>query len=224
MSTQAEIKALVTEHWKRTDKDIDAAISGAYREILSIIPHHKNEDRVYRDLVEGIAFYPLPNSFLRINHPIRLIDSDGSSDSTGSFPLRFMSKDEYDFWTPYPDSPNPSKGIPWGYALWKNSIYVTSIPDKTYIAEINLGGEINDLLVEADESILSVTFDETVAAGALKRLFGGVKLYDDMGYWANVYINGHAGDQGAIVGGIKLLKQIEEDNFKPMGVVKNNPL
>lgn len=182
------------------------------------------QDRVYKTVVANRAEYALPDSFLRINHPLRLIDPDASSSSTSSFPLKFLTKDEYDQWEPNPNADTPSSGTPWGYTIWKNCIYLVALPDKAYQIEINLGGEHTELVADDDQTIFSEAWDETIAAGALKRLFGMLSQFDRSQYWQGVYLVGSVGDQGALVGGLKLLRQLERDNTQATLIVKNNSL
>lgn len=192
--------------------------------MLSVVGHHKLQDRVYKSIVSGQYELSLPSGVLRINHPIKLIDPTGGSLSVNSGPLRFITKEEYDAVEPESDDVSPSIGIPWGYTLWKNSIYIVTIPSKAYTLEINIGGEPVDLLVDTDESILSSVWDETIKAGALMRLFGSVKLHDESLIWRKIYLNGYEGDDGALVGGLNLLKQLDHDNFNAVLIVKNQPL
>ena len=192
--------------------------------MLSTVAHHKLQDRVYKSIVAGQYELSLPSGILRINHPIKLIDPTGGALSVNSGPLRFMTKEEYDAVEPESDDVSPSTGTPWGYTLWKNSIYIVTIPNKAYTLEINIGGEAVDLLADADESILSSVWDETIKAGALTRLFGSVKLYTDADYWRKVYLNGQEGDDNMLVGGLNLLKQLDHDNFNAVLIVKNQPL
>jgi len=227
MSTLAELETKVKQIYKRNDADtlpVKTAINDTYKAMLSVIGHHKLQDRMYKDIAVGQYEITLPLGILRIENPIKIIDPMGGSEGTNSYPLRFMTKAEYDTVEPYPESAVPGVGIPWGYTLWKNSIYLTSIPDKTYILEIPLGGEPVDLLEDADDSILSSVWDETIMAGALHRLFASVKLYTDSDYWRKVYINGSEGDGYMLVGGLNLLRQLDHDNFSAASIVRNQPL
>ena len=139
-----------------------------------------------------------------------------------------MSKSDYDYWEPAPDlaqnAGNPTTGIPWAYCLWKNSIYLTAIPDREYTLEIAIGGEPVDLLADGDESILSSVWDETIAAGALARLYRSVKLYDDAKIWNAIYLHGEEDDGGTLIGGLKLLQQLDEDNTQGPLIIRNQPL
>jgi hypothetical protein len=213
--------------YKRNDSDTTppkTAINETYRAMLSVIGHHKLQDREYKDIIAGQFEISLPLGLLRINHPIKLIDPTAGSEGANSYPLRFITKGEYDQIEPYPDAASPSEGVPWGYTLWKNSIYLTSVPDRAYLLEMNVGGEPVDLLVDSDASILSNVWDETIMAGALSRLFASVKLYTDADYWRKVYLNGSEGDGYLLVGGLNLLRQLDRDNFNAVSIVKNQPL
>lgn len=227
MSTLADLVAQVGMIYKRDDPSTlqpKTAINQTYKAMLAVIGHHKLQDRAYKDVSVGQFEISFPSGILRIHHPIKLIDPAGGSEGANSYPLRFMTKGEYDYWEPYPEATNPGTGVPWGYALWKNSIYLTSIPDKTYTLEIAMGGDPVDLLVDVDESILSSVWDETIMAGALHRLFLAVKLYTDSDYWRRVYLNGSEGDGNMLVGGLNLLRQLDRDNFNAVPLVRNQPL
>jgi hypothetical protein len=227
MSTLLELETRVKKIWKRDDADttpVKYAINDTYKAMLSVLGHHKLQDRMYKDIIAEQFEISLPLGILRINHPIKLIDPAGGSEGANSYPLRFMTKAEYDDLEAYPEATDPGTGTPWGYALWKNSIYLTSIPDKAYLLEINMGGEPVDLLVDADASILSSVWDETIAAGALHRLFASVKLYTDSDYWRKAYLNGSEGDGNMLVGGLNLLRQLDRDNSNAVSIIKNQPL
>ena len=229
MSTLLDLYTQLKQIYKRDDADTlqpKTAINYTYRAMLAAIGHHKLQDRVYKDIVEGQFEISLPTGILRIQHPIKVIDPDAGSQATGSYPLTFMTKMDYDFWEPAPDlwETDHSTGIPWGYCLWKNSLYITSIPDREYTLEIAIGGEPTDLLNDVDESILSSLWDETIVAGALSRLFAAMKLYDDASYWRKVYLNGNEGDDANLVGGLNLLRQLDRGNYRGPIIINNQPL
>jgi hypothetical protein len=229
MSTLLELYNQVKQIYKRDDADTlqpKTAINYTYKAMLACIGHHKLQDRAYKNIVQGQYEVSLPEGILRIKHPIKIIDPLGGSEATGSYPLRFISKGEYDFWEPAPDlwATGNSTGIPWAYCLWKNSIYLTSIPDRNYTLEFALGGEPVDLLADTDESILSSVWDETIVAGSLSRLFVATKLYDDAKIWNGIYINGQENDQHTLIGGLKLLQRLDEDNTRGPIIIRNQPL
>jgi hypothetical protein len=227
MSNLLELETQVKQIYKRDDTGTlqpKTAINDTYKAMLAIIGHHKLQDRAYKDIIADQYEISLPSSLLRIHHPIKLIDPEGSADSVNSGSLRFVSKQEYDAMEPEADDDEPSSGTPRAYTLWKNAIYLTPPPDKAYTLEMNIGGEPVDLLVDADESILSSVWDETIKAGALHRLYAAVKLYDDSEYWRKVYLNGSEGDGYLVVGGLNLLRQLEGENTKAPLIVENQPL
>jgi len=229
MSTLLELTNKVKQIYKRDDADTlqtSVAINDTYKAMLAVLGHHKLQDRAYKNIVKGQYEVSLPDGFLRIHHPIKLIDPDGGSQATSSYPLRFMTKQEYDYWEPSPDlwAMDNSTGIPWGYCIWKNSIYITSIPDRDYTLEMMIGGDPVDLLTDSDESILSSTWDETIMAGALSRLYAAVKLYTDADYWRKVYLNGSEGDGASLVGGLNLLRQLDSGNTHGPIIITNQKL
>lgn len=222
-SSLEDFKARVLRVYKRTDKDTEMveAINDAYAEMVAIIDPRKLADRVYRPITAGRAQWALPVGFLRINHPIKLIDPNGGSRGAGSFPLRFKTKEEYDELEPNPDASNPSTGTPWAYTIHKNSVWLTSIPDRAYTLEMSIGGEPTVLSGLSDEVIFSPTWDATLAAGACARLFTNTKQYKEAQVWQGVYENGWV---AGVKGGINLLKEIERDNKTAAIIVKNNRL
>ena len=221
MSTRQELRERVLRTFIRTDKTtlLNECINDAYKEMLAIIQPRKLHDQVYKDTVAGREEYPVPTTLLRIKHPIRLIDPDTDSSSVNSYPLHFITKDEYDYWEPNPNAGTVSTGRPWAYTIFKNSILLTDIPDKAYRLEMNIGGDVTSLDSDSDESILSETWDETHAAGALTRAYHRLKQYDAAKSWGGIYLNGYTGE-----GGLKLLKTIERDNNQAVLIVKPNLL
>lgn len=227
MSTLAELETKVRAIYKRDDAGIlqpKDAISETYLAMLAVIGHHKLQDRVYKDVAKDQYEISMPSGILRIHHPIKMIDPQGDSLSANSGPLRFISKEEYDRIEPESDDDTPSDSVPRYYTLWKNSIYLTPIPDRTFTLEMNIGGEPTALVEDVDESILSPVWDETIKAGALHRLFAAVKLYSDSDYWRKVYLNGSEGDGMLLVGGLNLLRQLDIDNRSAPIIIDNQPL
>lgn len=206
-------QTMVLEVYKRTDKttEIKRYLNATYREMVAAIYPRKSQDRAYLPTVIGRPEYPLPISILRISHPIRLIDTTASNDPANSWQLDFLSKDRYDFYEPNPNAATIVTGRPWGYTVWKNSILVTKIPDKsTYNLEINMGGEATDLVGDTDITIFRPTWDETMVAGTLSRLYALIEDWQNAEYWQSVYRYGFGGNEGSIVGGLELLKKTEQ--------------
>lgn len=226
MSNREELRARVLRVFKRTDKDteVNEAINDTYKEMVAIVGPRKVQDRLYKNLVIDRSEYALPTTALRFIHPFRLIDPDGGESSIGSYPMTFLNKDDYDAIEPNPDATDPTTGSPTHYTIWKNCLLVTPLPDKAYTIEINIGGEATALDLDSDESIFQETWDEVIAAGALRRLYAGIKLYQDSTYYQSVYLYGGTGDSQLLTGGLALLKQIERDNNKAILIAKNNPL
>lgn len=222
-SSLLQLRPRVLRIYKRTDKntELDEAINDAYMEMIAAVAPRKMEDRVYRAVTAGRAQWALPSGVLRLNHPIKLIDPLGGSSTTSSYPLRFITKEEYDFWEPNPDASSPTTGIPWGYTIHKNSIWLVNVPDRNYQLEMNIGGEPVRLVADSDQVIFSETWDPTLAAGAAARLFAQTKQYTDLKIWQGVYENGFLAGQK---GGLNLLKEIEQDNKQAVRIVRNNPL
>jgi hypothetical protein len=223
-SSLSELRARVKRTFIRTDKDteINEAINSAYMEMVAAVGPRKLQEQEYIDTVVGREDYLLPTLLLRVHHPIRLIDPDGGTSRVSSYPLQFISKDEYDVIEPNPNSSDPDTGRPWAYTIWKNSILITDVPDQVYTLEINMGGEATNLSADSDEVIFSDIWDETIVAGALTRMYHAMKLYDDAKLWQGVYLYGYIGDAGVLQGGLTLLKQIEKDNAQAPILVKFN--
>lgn len=203
---------MVLEVFKRTDKttELKRAINDTYFEMVAAVDPRKQKDQIYRTTVTGREEYPIPDTLLRINHPIRILEGD-TNNASSSYPLEFMSKAEYDFWEPYPNALTVIGGKPWGYCIWKNSILLTDVPDKsTYKLEINIGGEPSKMVADTDATIFSPTWDEVIKAGALARLYLGIELDDRVAVWQKIYRYGFAGDEGNITGGLELLKKLND--------------
>ena len=226
MSTLADLRTRLKEVFIRTDKDteINRAISDAYLEMIAVIGDHKVEDRYYETIVAGRSDYLLPTSFLRIRHPAKIIDAENDSSHVSSYPLRFLPPQEFDQWEPNPDATAPTTGRPWAYTIKKNSYLLTSVPDKAYTIEFLVGGSGNALVDDADEPVFASHWDETIVAGALKRMYALVKLYDQSNFWGGVYVNGHVDPNLGMSGGLNLLKQLNSDNTRGPAICQVNAL
>lgn len=211
-TTFLEHQTSVLETFKRDDKltELKRALNDTYKEMVACIDPRRQKDQIYKNTVIGREEYPIPNSILRINHPIRLIDPSASNNSSSSFPLEFKTKDEYDAIEPNPNASTINTGKPWAYTFWKNSILLTDLPDKVYRLEMNVGGEPLEMIEDGDETIFSTTWDETLKAGTLSRLYAGIESWDTANKWQSVYRYGFAGSEKSITGGLELLKRLNE--------------
>ena len=226
-TTLAEFRTMVLETYKRTDKatELDRAINNTYFEMVAATHPRKSQDQIYRPAVVGREEYPFPDSILRINHPIRIIDPDvPSNNSSSHHTLVFKNKDEYDEIEPNPNATSPQTGRPWAYTIWKNSILLTDIPDKAYVLEINVGGSPTKFVSATDQTIFNEFWDETHKAGTLSRLFSIVQMTEEADFWQRVYRYGYAGNEGSITGGLALLKETAMDLQSAPLIVKNNLL
>lgn len=223
-TTFEELQAKVLRAFKRTDKqtELEEAINEAYLEMVACIDPRKQKDQIYKTLVAGREEYPIPDTILRINHPIRLIEGTTNNAST-SHPLVFLTKEEYDRNEPNPNAVTIVGGRPWGYCIWKNSILLTDIPDSvSRKIEINIGGEATKMSALSDATIFTPTWDETIKAGALARLYAGIERTDLAGEWQKVYRYGFAGNESYITGGLELLKKLQDQVDKAPNIVVNN--
>ncbi len=209
--------------YKRTDKNTElaAAINETYKEMVACVDPRRQQDQIYKNTVIGREEYPIPESILRINHPIKIIEGT-TNNSSQSYPLRFLTKAEYDEWEPYPNAATIIGGKPWGYCMWKNSILLTHVPDKVYKLELSMGGEAAVMSGDSDQTIFTPTWDETIKAGSLSRMFALVGLTDDATNWAQVYRYGFLGSPGNITGGLELLKRLNDELMHAPIIVKNN--
>lgn len=216
------LQTMVLEIFKRTDKttELQRALNETYREMCGVVDPRKLKDQIYKSCVINQEDYVIPDTILRINHPIRLIEPGSTNNSSQSYPLQFLPKDEYDRLEPNPNAttlsgaPNIIPGRPWAYTFWKDAILLTQIPDKAYTLELNVGGEPQPMVGPSDAMIFAPMWDETAKAGALARLFSGITMADSAAFWANIYKYGFAGDKDTITGGLGLLRQVEKDLTK----------
>lgn len=220
-----ELQTMILEVFKRTDKttEIKRAINDTYKEMVGIIDPRKLQDQIYKTLVMNREEYPIPDTVLRINHPVRLLEAGSSNRTSMSYPLNYLTKDEYDEIEPNPNALTIYGGRPWAYTFWKNSILVTDIPDRnnTYQLEINIGGEATVLVEASDQVIFSPTWDETIKAGALARLYLGIQFKDSASDWQSIYRWGFAGNERNITGGLELLRKLERDLTRAPIIVDN---
>lgn len=208
--------------YKRDDKttELKAAINATYQEMVAVVDPPKQQDQIYKDTVIGREEYVIPDSILRMNHPIRLIDKAASNNSSQSYPLKFISKQEYDEIEPKPNATTVVSGKPWAYCMWKNSILLTKIPDAVYSLEINMGGEATVMSADADTTIFAPTWDETIKAGSLSRLFALIGLKDEADLWQTIYKFGFAGSEDNITGGLFMLKRLTEEKMRAPSMVR----
>lgn len=209
-------KTNVLAVYKRTDKstELGQAINDTYRAMVSCIDPPKQQDQIYKDTVALREEYPIPESILRMNHPVRLIEKGASNNSSQSYPMQFISKQQYDEWEPNPNAPTIIGGRPFAYCMWKNSIILTKIPDKVYTLEINVGGEAVPMVADADATIFTPNWDETIKAGALARLYALIGLKDETAFWQTVYKFGFEGSEDNITGGLFMLKRLTEEKMQ----------
>lgn len=207
--------------YKRDDKttELKQAINATYQEMVACVDPPKQQDQIYKSTVARREEYVIPDNVLRMNHPIRLIEVGASNNSSQSFPLQFISKQEYDELEPNPNASTIVGGRPSAYCMWKNSILLTQIPDKVYTLEINMGGEATVMVGDTDATIFAPTWDETIKAGALARMFALIGLKEDAAFWQTAYKFGFAGSEDNIVGGLYLLRRLTEEKMKAPIVV-----
>lgn len=212
----SDLQTMVLEVFKRTDKqtELERALNDTSREMVACIDPRKLKDQIYKTCVINQEDYTIPDTVLRINHPIRLIEPGSTNNSSQNYPLKFIPKDEYDRIEPNPNAATIINGRPWAYTFWKNAILLTQIPDKAYILEMNVGGEAVVMVGDSDTTIFSPMWDETIKSGALARLYAGIQQKEDSAFWQNIYRFGFAGDKDNITGGLGLLKQLEKDLTK----------
>jgi len=206
----SDLKTMVLEVFKRTDKttELKRALNDTYREMVAAIDPRKMKDQLYQVCVVNQEDYAIPDTILRIDHPIRLIDPRTSNNQSSSFPLIFVNKNDYDELEPNPNATIINGGLPQFYTFYKNSILLTPIPDYAYRIEMNAGGEPTIMVAASDATIFSPVWDETIKAGALARLFLGIEDKENTVTWQSIYRYGFAGNEKNIVGGLELLKRL----------------
>lgn len=226
-STLSDLRSRVIETFRRSDKntEINRAINDTIFEMYGIYQQRKIADQLYVPTVVDQEDYALPDYLVRINHPVRIIKPSENSDSSDHYPLRFITKDEYDSLEPAPNVATKSgQDQPTHYCIWKNCILVHPLPDAVYNLEINCFIDPADvpLAADIDECLFDKRWDETIAAGALTRVFASVELYDRAQFWGMVYQNGYVGGgDGSFRGGIRLLREHEKDNTHAPHIITN---
>ena len=226
-TTLADFRTMVLEVFKRDDKatELDRSINETYREMIAAVHPRKLKDQIYKICIIRREEYPLAENVLRILHPIRLIDmSSDVNNSSSHGPLEFIDKVEYDRREPNPNAATITPGRPTAYTIWKNSILLTPIPDKAYKMEVNIGGVGDALVAASDTSIFLPTWDETIKAGTLARLYLGIGLKEEADVWQSVYRWWFAGKEGKITGGLERLEQICKEYQQAPLIVQNNNL
>lgn len=226
-TTRKQLRDAVLQVYKRTDKntEINDAINETLREMAAILEPRKLQDRRFMPMAIGQYEYALPDDVLAIQHPIRLVDPTEENTSGSHYPMRHLTKTEYDRYEPFPEASSVNTAKPWAYTIWKNCILVTALPDKAYRMYLNMGAETVELAADSDTMFLQDTFKETVKAGTLARMFALIKRYErDAAFWAGIYNKGYADDGGLLVGGLQALKKSERSVKRAPLIVRNNPL
>lgn len=218
----SDLKTMVLEIFKRTDKttELERAINNTYREMSAAIEPRKLQEQIYQVCTIRQEDYAVPDTILRVNHPLRLIEPGSTNNSSQSGPLIFIPKDEYDVWEPNPNATTINPGRPEVYTFYKNSFLLSPIPDKAYVIEANVGGEPIVLSAATDTTIFSPVWDEVLISGALARLYLGIGLKEETENWMNIYRYGFTGDKDNITGGLGLIKSLNKDNGLPPSIVK----
>lgn len=221
-TTLADLRTAVGQIFKRTDKstEIDAFINDTLREMTAVVDPRKLKDQEYVPTVLGQEDYALPSTILRLNHPIRLIDTLANNNSSSSHPLNFITKENYDELQPNPNATTVTTGEPRDYTIYKNCILLNPIPDRaTYRLEINMGGNPTDLAGPTDAIIFNDVWKETIKAGSLARLYSMMELFAESQYWMAIYTSGMSGR-----GGMSFLKSMEDATIYAPTIVNNNSL
>mgnify|MGYP001559421407 CR=1 FL=1 len=216
-------QTMVLETFKRTDKttELKRAINETYKEMIACLNPRKQQDQIYRSTFANREEYPFPEAAIRIAHPVRLIDlTNNTNNSSSSHPLRFITKDEYDELEPNPNATTISGSRPHSYTIFKNSLLLTSIPDKAYRLEINITQEATPLVDGADQVIFPITWDETIKFGALARLYAIIERWDMAEVAQTAYRYGFAGSEGNIVGGLELFRKLQAEVSDAVQIVK----
>lgn len=225
-TTRTQLLAMVKRVFKRTDKDteINEAINETLREMCAVVGPAREQGQSYMVLAREREEYPIPTNALRINHPLRLIDPRDDNRSSNNYQLEYVTKAEYDRLEPAPNADTISdEGRPTHYTIWERAILLTPLPDYEYHLEITFGQMLDSLDADGDQHPFDDFWNETIKAGALARVFAGMELFERANYWQAIYLNGYAGDEG-YGGGLKMLRRVEQDTFRPYGFVKPNPL
>ena len=189
--------------------------------MIACLNPRKQQDQIYRSTVVGREEYPFPEAAIRIAHPVRLIDLTNNTNNSGSsYPLRFITKDEYDTLEPNPNATTIVGSKPEKYCIWKNSILLTPIPDLVYRLEINISQEATPLVDDLDQVIFSITWDETIKFGTLARLYATIERWDMVPQFRDAYQYGFAGKDGQLTGGLELFRKLQSEVQSAVDIVK----
>lgn len=218
----ANFQAYVKQTFKRTDKDTE--LIQAYNDMIVWVaiqmPHGSYKYQSWISTVIGTPDYPLPTDLIHLIYPIRLLEGTGTNDS--GYPLKQISKQEYDILEPNPHRTSPSTGKPSQYTVYSRSILPTPIPDSgSYLLEINWTKRPVAQSVGADLPILGSEWDEILKFGTLERLNAMLELWEESSFWASQYRD-QAGDP---VGMCRKLFDLEKDReFPAITQIQNNDL
>lgn len=220
--TLSEYQTYIKRDFKRTDKDteITQAVNDTIIWIATIMPHGGYKFQSYINTVIGREDYAIPSTLIHIIHPIRLLLGATSADS--GYPLRHLTKEEYDRLEPNPNRSSPSTGRPDAYTIFSRSILISPPADSvSTILEINWSKRPTSLSLSADTPSLGSEWDEIVKHGSLERLFAGIGLYGESQFWASQYRD----QEGNPIGMCKRLFDIEKNREETaIRTVVNNDL
>lgn len=186
--TRTNFRLYVEQIFKRTDKttEMNQAIDDTLRDMAIRYSFEVLRAQSYVPTVTGQEDYPLPSTLLHLHHPVKLLQGSATSDS--GWPLKKLSKEEYDVAEPNPNRTSPVKGIPWGYTIWSDSILLVSVPDRVYNLEINWGKQITVPTADGDTvGPFPAYADETIRAGVLSRTYEVIELMAESEKWELKY-------------------------------------
>lgn len=222
MTALSTLQTYIRRDFKRTDKntEIIQAINDSILWISTLIPHgdYKYQSWVYTALAR--EDYALPSNLIHLIHPIKFLEGSASADS--GFPLEHITKEEYDIREPNPNRTSPSTGRPSAYTVFSRSILVTPLPDKTtYLLEIMWSRRPGSLSAAADTPELGSEWDEVIKHISMDKLYAGMGMLQESGYWASLYRDAEWNPIGLLR---NLINAERDREFPAVGQVKFNQL
>jgi len=185
--TGSEVYNYILSTFKRTDKSTEVyqAITDTCRDVRLRYSFEDTKVIGISTPISALGEYKflLPDDFGHLITDIRIIDADDS------YPLKKISKQEYDDLLPNPSSTTVSKSKPTKYCIYGGYVYLYGVPDDvSYQYEVDYASE-DEVEVSSitDDVAFSNRYRELLKFGILYRLYRDLGFDNESTKWLSLY-------------------------------------